>query len=100
MEELKCPGCGKGFIPAPYHVYRTSTKIYCSWTCYNHRNDKKRDKKYHYKIVEQLTLEGKVINEIKGTAEAAALIDGTQNGIMRAVSEQKAYKGYLWRYKK
>lgn len=98
MTEVKCPKCGKNFIPAPMHVYRTETRIFCSWTCYLHRNDKK-NRGYHYKIVEQLTLDGELVREIKGTAEAAAIIDGSQNGIQQACREQKIYKGYLWRYK-
>jgi uncharacterized OB-fold protein len=38
--EMKCPKCGKIFVPAPYHAYKDGGKLYCSWTCYNHRNDK------------------------------------------------------------
>lgn len=39
LTEKKCAKCGKTFIAAPYHVYKTNRKWYCSWTCYNHRND-------------------------------------------------------------
>ena len=39
MYEKKCAKCGKNFISAPEHVYKTNRKWYCSWTCYNHRND-------------------------------------------------------------
>lgn len=35
----KCKKCGKIFIPAPMHIYKQGSKWYCSWTCYNHRND-------------------------------------------------------------
>lgn len=102
MVDVKCPKCGKNFIPAPFHVYRITKKngyiFYCSWTCYLHRNDKKK-KGYHYKHVEQLTPEGKLVQTIIGTAEAAALIDGTQGGISKACKTGKIYKGFLWRYK-
>ena len=39
--EVKCPKCGKIFCPAPYHAYKDNGKLYCSWTCFNHRKDKK-----------------------------------------------------------
>lgn len=32
--ERKCPVCGKTFIPAPYHIYRYESKIYCGWNCH------------------------------------------------------------------
>ena len=34
--EVKCPVCGKSFIPYPEHVYkdkRNSGKRVCSWSC-------------------------------------------------------------------
>ena len=37
--EKKCARCGKTFIVAPQHIYKSNKKIYCSWTCYNHRKD-------------------------------------------------------------
>ena len=40
LREKKCKKCGRTFIAAPQHVYKVGSKYYCSWTCYNHRNDK------------------------------------------------------------
>ena len=40
LNEKKCPKCGRTFIAAPQHVFKVGGKYYCSWTCYNHRNDK------------------------------------------------------------
>lgn len=37
---MTCRKCGKEFFPAPMHRFRKDEKWYCSWTCYNHRNDK------------------------------------------------------------
>lgn len=39
MKEIKCPRCGKSFIPAPYHIYKSGKRLYCSWTCFNRRNE-------------------------------------------------------------
>lgn len=39
ITERKCSRCGKMFVVAPQHIYRKNGKIYCSWTCYNHRNE-------------------------------------------------------------
>jgi hypothetical protein len=44
LNEKKCKKCGRTFIAAAYHVYKIGSKWYCSWTCYNHRNDKKENK--------------------------------------------------------
>ena len=38
--EKACPRCKKIFCPAAYHVYRDKKGYYCSWTCYNHKDDK------------------------------------------------------------
>lgn len=47
IPEKKCAKCGKVFIVAPQHVFKVydkeHTKYYCSWTCYNHRNDKEKE---------------------------------------------------------
>lgn len=48
LPQKKCRKCGKIFLPAPMHIYHVGSKYYCSWTCYNHRNDleaKKDDKR-------------------------------------------------------
>ena len=43
--ERKCAKCGKNFIVQPYHRYIANDKYYCTWTCFNHRNDKKEKEK-------------------------------------------------------
>ena len=98
--EVKCANCKKNFIPAPYHVYHIGGKMFCSWTCYNQRKyGDGCDKKYHYKTIEQLTLDGKLVREIKGAMEAVTIADGTVDGMRRAIKYGTKYKGYLWRYK-
>ena len=46
ITEAICPRCGKIFCPAPYHRFKdvTNHRYYCSWTCFNHRKDKKKEK--------------------------------------------------------
>ena len=44
--ELKCPVCGKIFIPAAYHIYRHGNKIYCGWNCYESAR-KEREEKFN-----------------------------------------------------
>lgn len=38
MEVLRCPICGKEFIPAPENIYKVimgaRTEHFCSWGCY------------------------------------------------------------------
>lgn len=43
IKEKKCSKCGKNFVVAIEHRYKEGSKFYCSWTCYNHRHDKKQE---------------------------------------------------------
>lgn len=99
MYEANCPRCGKNFITAPYHIYHDDKGFYCSWTCYNHRDEVvfKRGKKP--KAVEQYTKEGEKIATFKDALEAATSLSGIPNGIRCACNNHTSYKGYLWRYK-
>lgn len=33
LVELKCPECGKNFIPAPQHIYNNGESTVCSYHC-------------------------------------------------------------------
>ena len=50
----KCPVCGKKFIPAPMHAYKTSAKsnkLLCTYSCmleYDRRRDAQRKYKKQY----------------------------------------------------
>lgn len=96
MIELHCPKCGKLFVPAPQHMYKDHRGFYCSWTCYNHKDDGTRPQS---RSVEQYTTSGRVVGIYKSAVEAAESINGTANGVRTACRECMAYKGYLWRYK-
>lgn len=43
LNETKCRRCGRTFIAAPQHIYKVGKALYCSWTCFNHRNDPKEE---------------------------------------------------------
>jgi len=46
LKEYNCGKCGKTFIPPYNHVFKEkgrTLKVYCSWSCWNHRKDKKGD---------------------------------------------------------
>lgn len=47
IREKKCAKCGKLFISAPQHIYREKSKWFCSWTCYNHRNNEIEKENYN-----------------------------------------------------
>jgi hypothetical protein len=50
--------------------------------------------------VEQLTMDGVLVDEFPGTAEAAAAVGASQSAISHCVNGRKnTTKGYLWRYK-
>lgn len=46
--ERRCPVCRRLFVPAPYHVYKHSEKMFCSYSCYNSFLNKKEQKTRGY----------------------------------------------------
>lgn len=96
MLELICPKCGKNFIPAPMHVYKEYGRVYCSWTCYNHRNDEKLLRKA--KSVAQYTKQGEYIKTFPNANIAAVQTNYIARYIREACRLHKPYKGYIWRY--
>lgn len=101
MLETKCKRCGKNFWVAPYHIYRDEKGMYCTWTCYNHRNDDNPKAHTHPKSmpIVQYDKSGNVVATFNSITEAADHIDGEAKTISRACTANKPYKGYLWRYK-
>lgn len=97
MRELICPKCGKNFIPAALHIYHDEKNYYCSWTCYNHRNDHKKNKR---KQIELYNESGEFLLRRFKSAEEAAIHTGYNASKIRdACRKQTIYYGYLWRYK-
>lgn len=45
MRELICCECGKLFIPAAQHKFKSGSKWFCKWTCYNAFKKRKEQKK-------------------------------------------------------
>ena len=96
-----CPVCGKEFFPGPDWVYKNFEGIYCTWGCKRKRekNLKEQIKKYRYKPVEQLDMDGNVVAEYPYAEEANFAVDGTLNNLRYACLKNLKYKGYIWRYK-
>lgn len=98
MTEVKCQKCGKMFIPAPLHRYRDENGLYCSWSCYNHRNQKNhlRGKKPH-KVV-MCDRNGNEIQTFQSALKAAERTGYEYQSIQNACKNSTPYRGYLWRY--
>ncbi len=98
ITERTCPMCGRNFIPAPLHVYmeRYTRVAYCSYHCYNHRNDNKKAKT---KTVEKCDCSGEVIETYESARIAAERNNMDAQFVRDACRSGKFYKGYLWRYK-
>lgn len=52
LDERKCPQCGKIFIAAPFHVFKTEDEngatMFCTYTCklrYTEQRDEQRAKR-------------------------------------------------------
>lgn len=100
LPERKCRVCGRNFIPAPFHAYRDKhTHVaYCSWPCYNHRNDNKQTKS-RAKPVEKCSPSGEVIAIYISAKEASEQNNVEAPLIRESCRTGKFYRGYLWRYK-
>lgn len=54
----KCPVCGKKFVPAPMHVYKTTKgQAVCSWSCLCEYRRKKNKNKKEKKMILKFTLD-------------------------------------------
>lgn len=99
LPERKCSLCGKLFIPAPELVYRDKRKgtMYCSYPCYNHRNDNAPQKTR--KLVQMFSLNGELLKVFPSAVIASEHTGFDVGAIRDACRKQAVYYGYLWRYK-
>ena len=97
MEERFCIKCGKIFIPAPYHIYKDKNGIYCSWTCYNHRDITSVKTT---KSVEQYTQRGELLRVYNSASQAAEYVGASVRNIYEACRNGNIYLGYYWKYEK
>lgn len=99
MTEVKCRKCGKVFIPAPQHVFRDTYGLYCSWTCYNHKDDRKKGGRKN-KRVEMWSLEGgEVLKVFKNAEDAARETEYSAPEIREACRTGVTYRGFVWMYR-
>lgn len=96
MDEHKCRKCGKLFIPAPQHVYKDNRGFYCTWTCYNHKDDG-RVKKWRY--IELYSESGELLRRFTSAADAAEKTGYEVENIRDACRTGTPYHGFLWKYK-
>ena len=94
FEDKICARCGKSFLPAVYHIYKDNKGIYCSWTCYNRKEERIR----RSKIVCQFTTDGEFIKTYSSAREAAEAMDCSYHTITMACRENKEAVGFLWKY--
>lgn len=90
-----CLRCGKEFFPTPMHVYKDHRGRYCSWTCFNHRND---GRKSRWQQVECLYDDGALMRTFQSATKAAEWIGTSAHIIKRAIENDEIYNGYKWRY--
>ena len=100
-----CPICGKEFYPIREWAYkkvhdRDHVTYYCSWSCYRKRPiHKKHATVRKRRQIEQLTLEGELIQTFKNVVKAADNVLGDEQRIYDACRLGEKYKGFYWRYK-
>lgn len=95
-----CKKCGKEFYRTPEHVYKSGSKYYCSWTCFNHRKAKKPPL-MRFRAVKQFTIDGEYIQTFQSANNAIELM-GYQtskgNEFRKACEEGGEYRGFIWQY--
>lgn len=99
MIERICDKCGKIFIPAPQHIFVDEKKIYCSWTCYNHREESKPSKGRKIKKIELYSESGNLLKVFTSATDAAEKTGYLANAIRDACREHKPYMGFIWKYR-
>lgn len=104
LSDYYCRKCGKIFYPYPDHRYKDKRGMYCSWTCFNHRNDGVPPPMY--REVEMLDMNnGEVLKIFPSLRAAADYVIGDDHSIGDACraakrNNKKLYTryGYAWRY--
>lgn len=98
MIEMYCRKCNKLFVPAPLHRYRDDHGFYCSWTCYNHRNQNNRLRGKKPQKVVMCDRNGNEIQTFQSALKAAERTGYEYQSIQNACKNSTPYRGYLWRY--
>ena len=47
----KCPICGRKFIPATYHIYKSRGRLVCTWSCVVKGEGKQEKKELEYEAI-------------------------------------------------
>lgn len=106
LPEKHCPVCGKEFYPADTWVYKRGRVSYCSWKCLRAEEacqQRNSGKKYHYKKIEQYTLDGDLVKTYDNAKEAAAAVNTSPSYIQEICrglrNPEHMGRNYIWRYK-
>jgi hypothetical protein len=103
IDSSTCPRCGKGFVPAPQHVYRIKGIPYCSYTCFIHEKEsprKKRVSSYIKKPVVVHTVGGEFVGEYENAKTASRAINVSASSIGDCLhGDRPSTKGYVITYK-
>ena len=97
IEEERCPICGRLFVPAVYHTYKDSKGYYCSYTCYNRREQAIEER--NVRRVCQYTLDGELVKIHKDVQAAADAAKCTVKYIRKCLTGKYPHgRGYVWKY--
>ena len=96
IREVYCAKCKKVFVPAALHRYVVRDKLYCSWHCYNHRDDNANN---GMKRVAMYSPNGGTpLKCFKSASMAAIFMDAMPRRIQQACRDHKEYKGFIFKY--
>lgn len=100
MPHMICPKCGKQHYRIDFvdYVYKDYKGFYCSWTCYNHKDDDKFKK--GPRKVEMWSLEGgEVLRVFKNAEDASRQTGYNAFDIREACRTGEPYRGFIWMYR-
>ena len=99
MIEVSCRKCGKMFIPAPMHSLRDAKGLYCSCTCFLHREMPKVNSRGNRKKVVMCDRYWNEIKTFPSATKAAEYVGVEPNTLGMAIREKRMSQGFLWVYK-
>lgn len=97
LVDTTCAGCGKNFIPAPFHRYKDGPKLYCGWHCYNHRDRRNHHRGKKTNAVAQYDMNGNLVKTFVSINEASEYTGHHVDTLRGYIDRNVSAGGYFYK---